>query len=477
MVQTLPPPAHHARGGGSSGLLVLCAAAGLAVLAAVQMSVFGLFRVANLAPGGGDWVGYVSLAVAALGLLYWRLAPRQSWFVLLLLGGLAAIPAPLLQLAPDLFADWMRDPYLLLWGSCQPLLMVGTLALSTWVWRTGRRDAGAVLIGAVVAVPALAGFLGGVLVGDHGDTVLTVIGLVVAFVSLVLTIVARASGLPVNTDEPAPRPSWAVTIGGAVASVAPMMYFVWQAPSMNMSVDGDPYADFARHMLIVGLIMLAVGVIGGIAAGPRVLTTGVAVGSLLAAITGLTGSAVADLHDLPVALPVTVVVLSLAAGIAVGVLRARLIVGLAGLGLLVVGLLVLYLVFLADDPIFDNDVTNVLTPILLVIAIVAIMAVLAVHGAALAPLGEAPAAIAGVAGAVTAGLSGILTYVSFNPPEGSSEALAGYPPAMVLIVLAAGLTIVVHRRWYRAALPTGEQPTETVPVGETGTERPTDEVS
>lgn len=473
MIET-PPPAYHARGAGAApALLVLCAATGLAALAALHLSVFGVLQARLHVPEQDGWTGYVPLAVAALALVYWRLAPRQAWFVLLLAGALAAIPVPLLVIAPDLFTEWMAEPYLVLFGACRPLLLVGTLALATWVWRTGRRDAGAVLIGAAVAVPVLAGLVGAILFTNVDRIVLAVIGLVLAGVCLVVTIVAGASGGPARTDEAEPRPTWAATIGGAVGAVAPLLFQAWPA-SMNPSADS--YAAFGEHMLVVGLIVLAAGVIGGIAAGPRVLTVGLAIGSLLGAVAALVGSAAAGVLDLPTALPVTVVVLSLAAGIAVGVLRARLVVGLGGLGLLVIGLLVLYLVFLADDPIFDNDVMNVLTPILLVVGIVSIIAVLAANGAVLAPFGEAPAAVAGVGAAVAAGLSGVITYFAYNPLADTAEIFAGYPPVIVLIVFAAALTIVAHQRWYRPAPPVGEQPAQTVPVGETGPEPPVGDV-
>jgi hypothetical protein len=485
MIQT-PPPAYHARGAGSPALLVLCAAAGLAALAALHASIYGLLRVSSLGTAStGDWVGYLPLGVTALALVYWRLAPRQSWLVLLLAGGATAIPVPLLVIAPEMFAPWMRDPYLILYGSCRPLLLVGCLAVATWVWRSGRRDAGAVLIGAVVAVPVLSGFLSGVLFGGEAGQVPAVVELVLAIVSLVVTIVAGARGAVARTDEPDPRPSWAATIGGAVAAIAPLVFIAWQppplgsaAPSADATVTMSPYDEFSQHMLVVGLIVLAAGVIGGIVAGPRVLTAGLAVGSLMGAISALIGPATADVYDLPAALPVTVVLLSLAAGIAVGLLRARLVVGLAGLGLLVVGLLVLYLVFTADDPIFDNDATNVITPILLVVGVIGGLAALTANGAVLAPLGEAPAAVAGVAGAITAGLSGVLTYFNFNSPTGTPDALGSYIPVMALIAIGAGLTVVAYLRWHRATPPAApRQPAEAVPDGEIGTEPPADGVS
>lgn len=473
MIQT-PPPAYHARRAGSPVLLVLCAAGGLAVLAAVHLAVLGLRDVVGTSGTGSEWMIYVPYALTGLALVYWRLAQRQAWFVLLLVGAVAAFATMLLMVAPDLFAEWMRDPYVLLYTSCRPLVLVGTLALGTLLWRSHRPNAGAVVIGAALVVPMLASSLGIILGAGGQPVILAVIGLVCAAASIGLVIVTRVNGRAVRTDEPAPRPSWAVTIGGAVAALAPVLFLVWEMPD---SGESDFYTAYGQHMLIVGLIVLAVGVIAGIAAGPRVLTTGAAAGLLLGAVSGLAGLAMAEVSDLPVALILTVSVLSLAAGIAVGVLRARLVVGLAGLGVLVVWLLVLYLVFLADEPIFDSDVMNVLTPILLVITIIATMAVFATQGALLAPLGESPAGFAGVAMAVSAGSNGVVQYFGYHPPEDKPMVIGIYPPALVLIALAAGLTIVAHQRWHRAEPPNQQGPAEAVPAGMLGPDQPTDEVS
>ena len=242
-----------------------------------------------------------------------------------------------------------------------------------------------------------------------------------------------------------------MTAAGAVAGVAPGLFLWWGTPARpENGGDVDDYiSGIASHNLVVGLIVLGVGLLAGFAAGPRVLVTGVAAGALLGAVSTLAGPAASDLRNVPAAVPAVVALLALAVGIGCAVPRYRVMVGVPGLAVLVVGLLVVYLVFSADDPVFGDEVTNVLTPVLLAVAVVAAVSVLATLGMVAAPSGAAPVAFAGVAGAVAAGVMGIASYFVFDAPRDIPPNLAPYPSVMAFLVAAGLLTLFAYQRWQR----------------------------
>lgn len=427
--------------------LVVCAALGLGALAAAQLGVLGQLRAAGLATN--DVASYTPVVVLVLALLAWQLSPRLSWVVLVALGAVGTVPSLVLTLAPEMFAPWMRVPYLMIDSASRPLLLVGVLGVATLVWRTGNRPAGAALLGATLVVPTLTTFVLAALIFGV-DIVVPVIGLVLVLATVAATIAAAVTHP--GPVEPEPGPGWRVTVAGAVAGVAPVVYRLWRGPDPHRPGGdaADYYAEAGQHALVVGLVVLGIGLLAGAVAGPRVLVAGTAGGLLLGAVSSLAGPAAQDIHDLPAGVPAVVALAAVVAGVAMALMHARMVVGVAGLGVLIVGLLVLYLVFSADEPIFGAEVTNVLTPVLLVVTVIAAVSVFASLGTVLAPAGEVPATFAGVVAAVATGVIGITTYATFSVPDDVPAILGTYPPVIVVLAIAAGLTAVAHRQWERA---------------------------
>ncbi|MPZ82294.1 MAG: hypothetical protein GEV28_18600 [Actinophytocola sp.] len=124
----------------------------------------------------------------------------------MVLGALCTVPNLVLMLAPESFAPWMRDPYLMVDSASRPLLLVGVLGVATAVWRVGNRGAGAVLLGATLVVPALTSFVVATLVFGVGAFV-PVIGLVLATATVAVTIAAAATGpRPVDLGDGVEHP-------------------------------------------------------------------------------------------------------------------------------------------------------------------------------------------------------------------------------------------------------------------------------
>jgi hypothetical protein len=431
--------------------LVAAAAAGLGALAAAQLSVLGQLRVTGIAARGAfdvDLLVYSGIVALVLALVAWHRFPRRSWAALVIAGAVCTVPNLVLLLAPDALADWMRDPYFVLDAAARPLLLVGLLGAATAVWRAGARRAGAVLLGTTGVLPPLASFVVAGYVLDMG-AVVPVIGLVLVAVAIVVPVVAVV--VTPSPAEPEPRPEWRVTAAAAVAGLAPAVYLWWGAPERpETGGELDAYIErLAEHNLVVGLVVLGIGLLAGFAAGSRVFVTGVAAGVLLGAVSLLSGPAVVGFGDVPAAVPAVVALVALALAIACAVPRYRLMVGVPGLAVLVVGLLVLYQVFSADDPILDADVVTVLTPVLLAVTVVAVLSVLASLGMVVVSSGAAPAVFAGVVGAVAAGVAGIGSYFSFDPPDEIPASLASYPAVMAFLVVAGLLTLYAHQRWQR----------------------------
>lgn len=436
----------------SATTLAAAAAAGIGALAAAQLSVLGQLRVTGVAMGGSyevDLIVFSGLAALVLALVVWHLFPRRSWPVLVVAGAVCSVPnLVLLLLAPDALADWMRDPYLVLDSASRPLLLVGLLGAATTVWRAGARRAGAVLTGTTLVVAPLTSLVVARYVFDLGAAI-PVIGLVLVAVAAVVTVVGVVTTPPPAEQEP--RLEWRVTAAGAVAGVAPVVYLVWPSPSRPGTGGGvDDYVEqLAEHNLVVGLVVLGIGLLAGAAAGARVFVAGTGAGVLLGAVSMLAGPAVSDLGDVPAAVPAVVALVALAAGITCAVPRYRLMVGVPGLAVLVVGIFVLYQVFSADDPIFDPAVTDVLTPVLLAVTIVAALSVLASLGMVVVSSGAAPAVFAGVTGAVAAGVAGVGSYFSFDPPEDVPQTLAAHPVVMAFLVVVILLSLYAYQRWQR----------------------------
>jgi hypothetical protein len=422
---------------------LVCAVVGLAALAAAQYNV--LRQIAFVGIVDTDVADYVAVAVLVVALLAWHLWPRRSWSVLLIAGSVCALPTPVLWLAKDAYADWMLTPYLVVSSSALPLLLVGTLGAATATWRAGRRGAGAALLGATLAVRPLTNFsVAGLMLEDE---FLPVVTLVVLAGTIVGAVVAITTGpAPV---EPEPRPDWQVTIGGALAGVTPSIVFnLWPPPEADSAGDAEAYNTVAgQHFLVVGLVVTGIGLLAGAAAGSRVLVSGVAAGLMLGALVGLVWPAAAAMYDMPAGIPALLALGALVAAVFLALWRARLVVGTAGLGVLMASLLVLWSNGRADEEFLGAEVTDVLTPVLLVVAAIAATSTLASLGAGLATPGEAPAAFAGVTAAVTAGVSAVMNYFTFRSPDDVPEAAGTYLPVIAVLAVAVALTVLAHRLW------------------------------
>ena len=429
--------------------LIAAAIAGLGALVAAQFSIPAQIGVASAGLTAGfavDLLVYTPIIVLALALPAWHLFPRTAWPVLVVAGSACMLPTLIAALSSTLALDTVSTPYLITGAAARPLLVVGVLGAATAVYRSGNRRVGAVLTGATLVVPPLAAFI--VTPFLFQSTLgLAVTGLVLVVVGAVVAVLAALGAPP--PAEPDPRPEWRVTAAGVAAGVVPVVYRLWPAPSpYHRGGDLDTFAqEAADYSLIVGVIVLAIGLVVAIAAGVRVFVSGVAAGLLLGAVALLTGPAVSDLNDLPSYLPAVFGVVALGIAVVFALPRYRVVTGMSCLGALIAGLLALYVVFTADDPIWDIDITRVLTPILLMVTVVGVLAVCTSLGMVVLPSGAAPATYAGVVGVVAAGVTGIGTSYSLDPPSDTPPTFAIYPPVMAFIVVAGGLTLVAWNRW------------------------------
>jgi hypothetical protein len=193
-----------------------------------------------------------------------------------------------------------------------------------------------------------------------------------------------------------------------------------------------------------------------------------AAGSLIGAVS-MTGRLQAGslFQELSIEVPAIVAVGALAVGVLVAATRARTVVALAGLGVLIAGLLVSWVNVGADDRFLDSGMPlEVFLLGLIVVAIAAAVSTFASLGAVHAAAGEAPAAFAGVVTAIAAGLAGIGASLTYGTPTDGSDAPSTYPPALALIVVAIALTVVAHRLWPDRPEPVADEP--FTPAGQGG---------
>lgn len=420
---------------GSRGpaLLVTCAVAGLGALAVAQL---GLVRQIWSSPETDEVITYTESAVLVLALLAWHMSPRRSWLVLVVLGASCTVPTQVLLLAQESFGPSARIPYLVLDSASRPLLLVGLLGVATVVWRAGRRGIAGALLGVAMLLPMLTLF---VLLPTNGvGSFVPVLGLVLVAATAVVTVVTAMTDP--RLTESAPRPRWRVTIAGAVAGLTPLVHRIWPTPEPAASGAHAYYEQAGPHFLVVGLAVLGIGLVVGAIAGPRVLVAGTATGLLHGATWSLAGLAVRDIDALPDGVSPIIALAALAAGGAIALSRAKAMIGVTVLGVLVLGLLVEWLVFVVNETRFDGKVFA-----LLVVAVIAAVPVIATLGAMVSSAGAAPAVFAGVAAAVSAGVNKITAAVFYLAP-GDKSAFNLYPPVMVALGVAAGLTMLVHRQ-------------------------------
>lgn len=435
-------------------LTVVCAAFGIGALTMAQFLNVGQQALLGYA---SDAQTYSPLATLVFALLCWHLWPRRSWVALVVLGALCVVPTQVYLLAPDQFASWRDTPYVVVSFAAQPLLSVGLLGAATAVWRAGGRRGGAVLIGATLATAPLAALVVTLVVLDVG-AVLAVVGLVLVAGTVGLAIAAAVVG----TDgvEPEGRPRVRVTLAGAVAGVLPVGYHLWRGPSPQQA-NGGPEVYFeqaGRHALVVGLVVLAAGLLLGLLGGARVLVAGAGGGLLLGAVSALVSPALVAMDDPPVGVLVVLIVGALAAGVGLALPHARVWTGVAVLGLVAVGLAVLSLVFRTGDANLDGEVLRVAAPILLAAGIAAAVPIVAAFGSVLARDGAAPAVLAGVVAGVAAGVGGVMSYFRFTSFAEPSPTTGAFPPVIVALVCAAGLAILAHRRWPRGPAAESQAP-------------------
>lgn len=436
--------------------------AGLGALVAAQFSVPApIGTVTGLMSGSAiDMLVFTPIVALALALPAWHLFPRRAWPVLVVAGSVCTLPTLVARLSSALAFDTVSSLYLITGAAARTLLVVGVLGAATAVYRDGHRRAGAVLTGATLVVPPLATFVVAPFL-FRSTFGLAVTGLVLVVVGAVVAVLAALSAPP---TEPDPRPEWRVTAAGVVAGLAPVIDRLWPGPDPaargyrtreipieEWPDEAEKLATYAReaanHSLIVGVIVLAIGVAVAIAAGVRVFVSGVAAGLLLAAVATLTGPAALDLYDLPDFLPAVLGAVALAIAVVLALPRYRVLVGVTCLGTLIVGLLVLYLVFTAGEPIWDADVTKVVTPVLVAVTVVGVLSVCTSLGLVVLPSGAAPATYAGVVGAVAAGVTGIGSSYALDPPSDAPPTFAIYPPVMAFLVVAGALTLFAWSRW------------------------------
>lgn len=419
--------------------LILCVAAGIGVLGVAQLG-----QGNPIAPHA-ELPFYTQAVALVVALIAWHLFPRRSWTWLTVAGSLCAIPILLLLLED---ADLPEDEwwYEVIAMSARPLLIVGLLGAATLVWRAGHRKAGAALTGAVLTVP-MVGTVAIWAAVRGARTELMVVGLALVALTVVLAVWAR------NAPESAASPGWRVTLAGAVAWVALGVHQWWPEPDVSQANGTADLLDQLKgHFVWVGLVLVGVGLVAGLVAGPRVLMAGLAGGLLLGSVTPSVGSAMVEIRIVEVSsfLPPVVVLVALAAGVLLARARARAILGAVVLGALAVGLLVVHL--MADTPSAAGSrmTTDLILFATIPLAIIAVAAVpvFASLGSTLAQDGAAPAALVGVAAAIGSGVSGIVTYAVNSSPVtyGTTD---GYPALMVGLVVVAVVTVVAARRWDR----------------------------
>lgn len=445
---------------------MVAAIAGLGALVVAQFGIPAQIGVASAGVRAGaavDLLVFTPIVALALALPAWHLFPRRAWPVLVVAGSVGMLPTLVAALSPVF--DTAGSLHLVTGAAARPLLVVGVLGAATAAYRDGYRRAGAVVAGATLVVPPLAAFVVPPLL-IRSASGLAVTGLVLVVVAAVVAVRA-AFGTP-PPAEPDPSPEWRVTAAGVVAGLTPVIYRLWPGPSATASrpttetVSLDAWPDEARrlaeyakeaadHSLIVGVIVLAIGVAVAIAAGVRVFVTGVAAGLLLGAAATLTSPAAIDLYDLPDFLPAVLGAVALAIAVVLALPRYRVVVGVSCLGLLIAGLLVLYLAFTADEPVLDTDVTRVVTPVLLAVTVVGMLSVCTSLGLVVLPASATPATYAGVVGAVAAGVAGIGASYALDPPSDTPPTFAIYPPVMAFLVVAGALTLFAAHRWQAGA--------------------------
>lgn len=393
----------------------LLAGSALGLLFARSATWFNLAVSPDAAPTRGYPTLYLALAGTLAALLVWHRWPGR-WPWLLLAGAVCAVPDAVLWVAPGTYVPSLASVYVVL-SMCAPTVtMIGALGAATQLWHADRRPAAAALTGAVIVVQV---------VGPAAVAALFAVGAATyGWTSLVLVAVALAGAVTAIVRAPAvtqPSPPWRVTLLGALGAATPLLLFHWR-----------PGTDPAGYLRLLGLVLLAVGVAAGIAAGRRVLRVAAGVGLLVGALSVLVPHATRyDLGGLTTVLAAAV----LAA--AVWTARARPWLAWPGLRVLAAGLAVTFLLYVVLGALTTTDLFAVaLAPALAAVGVIAATAAIGTTADTLAPHAEPPAVLAGVAIPLTLGTVALIGALAASPPLGR-VALAGLVPGTFLAVVAA----------------------------------------
>lgn len=425
-------------------LLTWCASAGLGLLFMKVDTMFDFVAMTSYRPQQPTTTAYLGLAATAGALVAWHLAPRRSWAWLLLAGAVCAVVEPLLWL----MVDRTRVPLVLSESlavftvAAPSFTVVGVVGAATLVWRAGREGTGAALLGAAVVLqllgPVVMGSLSS-LPGYLDPTTFTVF--------LVVAGIACLGGLVAVVTRPAAesaggRPDRRTTAGASVAAACPLLVLVWQPDPASPS-------SARNYFLFAGLTFLAIGVAIGAVGGPRVLLAAASAGLLLGPFGMLIQPAVEVLRDMPV-LAVVAAAGSVLLGCAAALSRWRDRIGIACLAVVFVGLIVVFGLFNSDSPRSSYlTVSEVLTPILLVVSVVGAVTCVGAIGGVLAARAESPAVFVGAATPFSLGAIAVIAHFALHHPPGKAPLVGLLPPtagALLLSALCLALLVARHRR-------------------------------
>lgn len=436
------------------------AAASLGLMLTRNSEVYAMAARAGRSAGAG-WPPalYLTLLVPLAALLVWRAWPRRATGWLLLAGTLCAVPSTLLTLASMVDSNWLDHADWLVYGWGKVLIgilwecsvvgtLFGLLGAANALWLAGARGPGSALAGLIVAMQ-----LGGPIIylslrlSDLGDAKLVLgwsgIGLLVLALAGAVVAVRGTGRLP---SIPEVRPGWPLTIGAGIAAASPILMRLWPSglPQLGDRAPrpGGAYRDTAdvlgNHLLYIGLVFLAIGVLVGALAGARVLLAAATAGILL----GTTATAVGRLGagDDLVALTVGLLLVSLAAGFALALSRWRALVGAAGLGLLILGLLLVMNLLLDDDFDYSGPLGYTIDIALVMLGAIACCAIWATSASAVADQGGAPAVLGGTLTPFMLGTICITAHCYLQKPDdGPGEVLGMVLPNIGGFIVVLGL--------------------------------------
>lgn len=429
-------------------LFTIFAVAGIAPLMVTMNLVVSALDVETMGSGllPPDARQYLALLPLVIALVLWHRRPGGSWPWLLLAGTVFSIPVLLKAMGMPLHVSGItQDVVTILVQSAPSMSLVGVLGAANWLHQRGRPASGAALMGTALLSQMV------------GSAVLLTAGFDAVSFSRVVTIglfVVGAAGaigaVMLNLREPIAeidRPAVRTTVLGALGAVSPVVLLVWRPSLLDDAADRDSY------FLQVGFVLLVIGLVLGGLGGPRLLLGAAASGLLIGPFGMLVAPSVEVLDQFPVlAIGAVLVTTVIAYVLASSPLRLYFAVG--GLTVLAAGLVLLFVLFNADDPLRPSDTFDqVFTPILVVIGIVAVCCALAGTGAAMAREAASPAVLAGLSTPFALGTIAIIADFTAHPPAGKARIVGMLPPVIVCVLIAVTLLAVLARAATRRAAP------------------------